>query len=246
MRSAAEDARHWALLTEQAAFEPGPQRSSESPGNPGRLDTQSVSPCFVSEFRQPPAILLQPTASQESHRCHLFSVRLITLTRRSVYRIGLRACQHCPSSIWMCGVSGYRFRLTVGLGASFINPWLLPVSQTCRLPCCLLQQSCANCALKEVACFPHSAVCTCVSQAAVVMTDAWDSLINDEGLILAQGFTLSWWGGCAARSSYNHGSRDAETQCLAACLLLSLLSVHTGTKLRDGAACPEGCSSLCT
>lgn len=69
------------------------------------------------------------------------------------------------------------------------------------------------------------------------MTDAWDSFINDEGLILAQGLTLSWWGGCAARSSYNHGSRDAETQCLASCLLLSLLAVHTATKLWNGAAC---------
>lgn len=115
VRRAAADAGRRTLFTEQAAFEPDPQRPSGIPGNTEDW-AQSVSTCLASKFHQ----------CLRSHTITTCCAHLMIPAQAPVYHSSFLACQCSPCPFpRVCGVSGYWFWVTVGLSASCIKPWLL-------------------------------------------------------------------------------------------------------------------------
>lgn len=119
--------------------------------------------CLASEFQQLAMILLQSTVSWGLAPAWCMPDN----SHRVIHKINLLACQHYPSSTWMCCVSGYRIRLTGCLKAGFVKPWLFSVSQTCHLPGSLLQHSLPTMLLRR---WHHS--CALLS-APVLVSPLW-------------------------------------------------------------------------
>lgn len=155
--------RHWNL----GAFHRGgsiwtkPSKSSELPGNTVHILLRPASHLNSSSW--PWSCCNQ----QFPGEWHLLGVCLITLTGCLIHKINLLACQHYPSSTWMCCVSGYRIRLTGCLKAGFVKPWLFSVSQTRHLPGSLLQHSLPTMLLRR---WHHS--CALLS-APVLVSPLW-------------------------------------------------------------------------